>query len=110
MTDQGVPHRCPLCGADASPDERRPAQIAGLEFRSIACDAEALEHPFPVRWLESSVEGQDELLEFEEHFVFVRGPLEEGSAIAEAFGERDPIQAWIETYDLDDGIRVLIRL
>lgn len=110
MTDQGAPHRCPLCGADAAPDERRPARIAGLEFRSIACDAEALEHPFPVRWLEASVADQDELLEFEDRFVYVRGPLEEGSPIEEAFGERDPIQAWIETYESSDGYRVLIRL
>lgn len=101
---------CPLCGEQGRPDERRPAEIAGLEFRSVGCDADTIVHPFPVRWLESSVADRSELQLFEERFVYVRGPLPEGSAIDEAFGERDPIQAWIESEPLPDGLRVLIRL
>lgn len=105
-----TPYPCPLCGEPGEPDDRRPAEIAGLEFRSIGCDADVLEHPFPVRWLESTVADEPGLRLFEERFVYVRGPLPEGSAVAEAFGERDPIQAWIEAEELADGYRVLIRL
>ncbi|HVM00992.1 MAG TPA: hypothetical protein VM324_17005 [Egibacteraceae bacterium] len=110
MTDPG---ECPQCGRVAEPDGRRPAQIAELPFRSFTCDrppSGLTDHPFPVRWLESVVPGQDEVQAFNERFVRVRGPLPEGSAIAEAFGDVDPIHAWIERQPTADGIRVLIRL
>lgn len=113
MTDMTEQRACPQCGRVAEPDGRRVAQIAELPFESLTCDkppSGLADHPFPVRWLESQVPGPDELQSFNERFVRVRGPLPEGSAIAEAFGEVDPIHAWIENEPMDGGIRVLIRL
>ncbi|HVM15283.1 MAG TPA: hypothetical protein VM287_13280 [Egibacteraceae bacterium] len=110
MTEPGA---CPQCGRVTEPDWRRPAQIAELQFRSITCDrppSGLADHPFPVRWLETIVPGPEERQTFHERFVRVRGPLPEGSAIAEAFGEVDPIHAWIEDQPTPDGIRILIRL
>lgn len=107
------PLSCPLCGRPGEPDDRRPAEIAQLEFRSVTCELSPenlTDHPFPVRWLESRVDDEDELQLFKERFVYVRAPLEEGSAVAEAFGGVDPILAWIEHPVAEDGIRVLIRL
>lgn len=104
---------CPQCGRVSEPDERRPATIAELPFRSVTCDlppSGLSDHPFPVRWLESFVDDRDEFQAFTERFVRVRGPLPEGSPIAEAFGEVDPIHAWIEEQPADGGVRVLIRL
>ena len=110
MTDPG---QCPQCGRVAERDDRRTAQIAELSFEPFLCDRSPsgfTDHPFPVRWLESQVSDADELQGFMERFVRVRGPLPEGSAIAEAFGEIDPIHAWIENEPTAGGIRVLIRL
>lgn len=107
------PRACPQCNRVAEPDGRRPAQIAELVFESITCDqppSGLSDHPFPVRWLETIVPGPAELQEFTERFVRVRGPLPEGSPIADAFGDVDPIHAWIENEPTDDGIRILIRL
>ncbi len=107
------PRTCPQCGRQVDPDGRRPAQIAELPFQSFTCDKPPSglgDHPFPVRWLESAVSGPPDLQAFHERFVRVRGPLPEGTPIAEAFGEVDPIHAWIESEQMDDGIRVLIRL
>ena len=107
------PMACPQCGRVAPPDERRPATIADLPFQSVTCDlppAGLSDHPFPVRWLESVVPDPDGLQAFKERFVRVRGPLPPGSAIEEAFGEVDPIHAWIEHEPTEGGIRVLIRL
>lgn len=110
MTD---PMACPQCGRACEPDERRPAQVADLPFRSITCDqppSGLSDHPFPVRWLETVVADDDELQVFQERFVRVRGPLPPDSPIAEAFGDIDPIHAWIETEPTVGGIRILIRL
>lgn len=104
---------CPLCGRPGQPDGRRIAEIAGRPFESVTCEAppkEPTDHWFPVRWLESSVSDADELQQLHERFVYVRGPLPEGSPIEEAFGETDPIRAWIEDQATDEGLRVLIRL
>lgn len=109
-TDIGA---CPQCGRVAEPDWRRPATIAGLEFRSRTCEQppkDLSDHPFPVRWLEADVPDADALQDFQDRFVRVRGPLPEGSAIAEAFGDVDPIRAWIEDVPGPTGTRVLIRL
>lgn len=104
-------HRCPLCGEVGEPDDRRPAEIAGVEFHSVICTStDMIVHPFPVRWLEADVADEAELEDFEDRFTFVRGPLPEGSAIEEIFDDRDPIEAWIETEDMDGRIRLLIRL
>ena len=87
------------------------ADIAGVSFRSVTCDsANFVAHPFPVRWLEGYVKDRDELEAFEDRFVYFRGPLPEGSAVAALFAEHDPIEAWIETEEMDDGIRVRLRL
>lgn len=110
MTD---PRECPQCARVAEPDDRREAQIADLPFRSITCDrppSGLSDHPFPVRWLETIVPDRDEFQTFQERFVRVRGPLPADSPIAEAFGEVDPIHAWIEHEPTADGIRILIRL
>lgn len=104
---------CPLCGTPGTPDDRRPAEIGGLEFRSVVCDQppqDLSDHMFPVRWLETQVPDTAAVVDFEKRFVFVRGPLPEGSAIAEAFGDIDPIRAWIEHFEDDDDVRLLIRL
>lgn len=110
MTEPGT---CPQCGGATEPDWRRPAQIADLPFRSFTCErppSGLSDHPFPVRWLETVVPGSDEVQTFDERFVKVRGPLPDGTPIAEAFGEVDPIHAWIEHEPTADGVRILIRL
>lgn len=108
------PMTCPQCDRVAEPDERRPAEIAGLVFRSVTCDkppSGLTDHPFPVRWLESEAPDAAALQDFRDRFVRVRGPLPEGTAVAEAFGDLDPILAWIEDLPSSTGgIRVLIRL
>lgn len=108
------PMACPQCGRVAAPDDRQPAEIAGLEFRSVTCDqppAKLADHPFPVRWLEGEASDAQALEDFQDLFVRVRGPLPEGTPIAEAFGDVDPILAWIEDEPSSrGGIRVLIRL
>lgn len=112
MSETGPWRTCPLCGRPGAPDGRRIADIADLPFESIMCEAppqEPTDHWFPVRWLESSVGDRDELQRFHERFVYVRGPLPEGSPIEEAFGETDPILAWVEDQSTDESIRVLIR-
>lgn len=102
---------CPLCEGTATFDDLEPGEVAGVTFRSVSCDAtDFLTHPFPVRWLEGRVDDAQEFEDFEDRFVYVRGPLPEGSAIAGLFGDHDPIEAWIETEERDDGIRVMIRL
>lgn len=116
-------YSCPLCGEPGEPDGRRPAEIAGLMFESVTCErsgsvpgtsAEASEampgHLFPLRWLESEVPDADEVEEFNKRFTWVRAPFEEGSAIEEAFGDTDPILAWIEQIEAEDRIRLLLRL
>lgn len=107
------PMACPQCGRVSEPDERRTAQIADLPFQSIICDqppSGLSDHPFPVRWLETVVVDDDGLQTFQERFVRVRGPLAPGSPIADAFGDVDPIHAWIEHEPTAGGIRILIRL
>lgn len=104
---------CPQCGELGRLDDRPQVEIAGLMFRSVSCERPAADlsgHPFPVRWLEGEVPGKDDVREFEERFVLVRGPLPEDEPIALAFGDIDPIRAWIEDQELDGGFRVLIRL
>jgi hypothetical protein len=110
---EGTPFACPLCGRQGRTDERSPADVAGLSFRSILCDrppAGLHDHPFPVRWLEAEASGPGEVEDFRDGFVFVRGPLPEGTPIAEVFGDTDPIRAWIEDHPTERGIRVLIRV
>lgn len=117
------PRSCPLCGEPGEPDERRPAEIAGLVFESVNCGRSGAlptsasenanvmpEHLFPVRWLEAEAADADELQYFIKEFTKVVAPFEPGSAIEEAFGDTDPIRAWIEHKTGDGCVRVLIRL
>ena len=117
------PSTCPLCGEPGEPDERRPAEIAGLTFTSVTCGrsgavptaAEDMGkampgHLFPLRWLETEVADEDEVDAFHKRFTWVRAPFEPGSAIEDAFGDTDPILAWIEQLDTPERIRLLIRL
>lgn len=117
------PYACPLCGEPGEPDERRPAEIADLTFASVTCgrsggvpvteeDASRAMpgHLFPLRWLETEVATADDVDAFNKRFTWVRAPFEPGSAIEEAFGDTDPILAWIEQIDTPDRIRLLIRL
>lgn len=114
-----TPLACPICEQPGEPDDRRPAEIAGVTFQSVRCDRSSLAeggsltaggHLFGLRWLEGTVPDADALAAFNEQFTWVRGPLPEGSAIAEAFDDVDPILAWIEHAEGEDGVRVLIRL
>lgn len=108
------PLTCPQCGRVAEPDGREPAEIAGLTFRSVTCEqppANLSDHPFPVRWLEAHAGDAETLQDFHDRWVRVRGPLPEGTPVAEAFGEIDPILAWVEDEPSSQGgSRVLIRL
>lgn len=115
------PHTCPLCGSQGTPDERPITEIAGLEFQSVVCgesgevpDARGggmPSHIFPVRWLEAEAQDSDHLQHFIKRFTYVRGPLPGGTPIAEAFGDIDPIRAWIEhAPENTEPVRVLIRL
>ncbi len=104
---------CPLCGRMAGADDRPPAEIGGLVFQSITCDrspSSPLDHPFDVRWLEATVPEPTDVQLFQDRFVYVRGPLPAGSPIARAFGDADPIRAWVEHHETDEGFRILIRL
>lgn len=104
-----APYTCPLCGAAGVPDDRPVADIVGVEFRSIEC-AQPMQglggHPFPVRWLEGEILDDADREGFDLDFVRVRAPLPPGSPIAIAFGDVDPILAWV----VHEPPRVLIRL
>lgn len=115
---------CPMCGATGYPDDIPAVEVAGLVFKSICCDQfGALPgtgestgntmpgHMFPARWLEAETNA-DELEAFTKDFAYVRPPFEEGSGLAEAFGESDARLAWIQHAEPDDAgrVRVLIRL
>lgn len=104
---------CPTCEGNGVLEDREPCTIGGVRFRSVVCDSPQgpIGHPFPVRWLEGSVPDADALDDFQAGFTYFRGPLEPGSPEAEALGDRDPIELWVETQDLDGGgTRVLVRL
>ena len=118
-------YRCPMCHEPGYPDEIPAVEIAGLVFKSAACDRYGAlpgsndhaantmpAHLFRARWLEGEAESPDDLERFAKEFVYVRPPFEPGTAIAEAFGESDARLAWVQHADPVPGepVRVLIRL
>lgn len=118
-------YRCPMCGQPGYADDIPAVEIAGLVFKSAACDRYGAlpgssDHPantmpahmFPARWLEGEAESADDLERFAKEFVYVRPPFEPGTAIAQAFGDTDARLAWVQHTDPDGAgrVRVLIRL
>lgn len=118
-------HVCPMCGGFGYPDEIPAVEIGGLVFKSMACDeygalpgsgqelSNAMPgHLFPARWLESEAADGEDLEHFTKEFAYVRPPFEEGTALAEAFGENDARMAWIQHSERGPGgrVRVLIRV